>query len=206
MPLIFYGTYPITSRGQEGTFHCPRCGESRPYLLKNWTRFFHLYWIPLIPYSWGSFVECGDCRATWEEKVLDYDPEAAQAEFRAGLEEAMLRAMIAMAEADGHVGEDEIRAIAGIMTRLSGREHQPGQVRATLASVGCQSIQSALRGVSDSLNDNGKEMVISSLFWVANAEGGVSAEEHARILEAGKALSLKRESVEQILEDLSANP
>lgn len=206
MPLIFYGTYPITSRGQEGTFHCPRCGEPRPFQVKKWTRFFHLYWIPLIPYSWGAFVECQDCRATWEEKVLDYDPEAEQAEFRAGFEDAMLRAMIAMAETDGHVGEDEILAIAGIMTRLSGREHNPGQVRAALASVGGHSIQSALRGVSESLNDNGKEMVIASLFWVAQAEGGVSAQEHARILEAGRALSMKRDQVEQMLEGLSANP
>ncbi len=202
MPLLFYGTYPITSRGETGTFHCPRCGAGTGFQKKTWTRFFHVWWIPLIPYSSGSFVECHGCQATWDEKVLDHDPEAEQEEFRAVFEDAMLAAMIAMAEADGHVAEDEINAITGIMTRLSGRDYEPHQVRAALASGNGQSIRDALRGVGDSLNEGGKRMVIASLFLVAAAEGGVAEEEWGHLEDARKALSLTREQAEAIIADL----
>jgi uncharacterized membrane protein YebE (DUF533 family) len=200
--ILFYGTYPITFSGDTGTFHCPRCGAGKPFEIRNWTRFFHLYWIPLIPYKWGSFLECKGCKATWDEKVRNYDPEAERAAFHAKFESAMLQAMIAMAEADGHIDQKEMQAIAGIMKHLSGVDHSVGEVRAAIAADNSRTLQKVLRGVADDLNDNGKEMVIKSLYCVADADNGVSKEERAKILDAGKILAIKRDRMEALLVEL----
>lgn len=200
--ILFYGTYPITFSGDKGTFHCPRCGAGKTYEVKSWTRFFHLYWIPLIPYKWGSFVECKGCSATWDEKVREYDPDAERAVFHANFESAMLQAMIAMAEADGHIDQKEMQAMAEIMKHLSGVDHSVGEVRAAIAADHARTLPKALRGVADDLNDNGKEMVIKSLYLVADADNGVSKEERAKILEAGKILAINRDRMEALLAEL----
>ena len=201
--ILFYGTYPITFTGDRGTFHCPRCGAGKPFEIKKWTRFFHLYWIPLIPYKWGSFLECKGCSATWDEKVREHDPEADRAAFRATFESAMLQAMIAMAEADGRIDEKEVRAIAGILKHLSGTEHSPGEVRTAIAADNARTLTKVLRGVADDLNDNGKEMVIKGLYFVADADNSIAKEELAKIHEAGKLLGLKRDRLEALLAELA---
>lgn len=203
--ILFYGTYPITFSGEKGTFHCPRCGAGKTYEIKNWTRFFHLYWIPLIPYKWGSFLECKGCSSTWDEKVRECDPEAERAAFHAKFESAMLQAMIAMAEADGHIDKKEMQAIAGIMKHLCGVDHSVGEVGAAIAAGHARTLPKVLRGVADDLNDNGKELVIKSLYFVADADNGVSKEERAKILEAGKILGINRARMENLLAELETD-
>jgi uncharacterized membrane protein YebE (DUF533 family) len=134
--------------------------------------------------------------------VRDYDPEAEQAAFHAKFESAMLQAMIAMAEADGHIDQKEMQAIAGIMKHLSGVDHSVAEVRAAISADHSRTLQKVLRGVADDLNDNGKEMVIKSLHFVADADNGVSKEERAKILDAGKILAIKRDRMEALLAEL----
>jgi uncharacterized tellurite resistance protein B-like protein len=200
--IFFYGTYPITFTGDQGTFHCPRCGPGKRFSIKNWTRFAHIYWIPLIPCGWGSVLECESCSGTWDEKVRHYDPEAEKQAFEAKFETAMMQAMVAMAEADGHVAENELQAIAGIMTRLTPTQYSVADVRSSLRADGSRTLRNVLRAIADDLNDSGKEMVIRSLCWVADADDGVGKEEKTRIFEAAKILAIKRERVEAILAEV----
>ena len=203
--ILFYGTYPITFSGEKGTFHCPRCGAGKTYEIKNWTRYFHLYWIPLIPYKWGSFLECKGCSSTWDERVREFDPEAERAAFHAKFESAMLQAMIALAEADGHIDHKEMQAMIGIMKHLSGVDYSVGEVSAAIAADHARTLPKVLRGVTDDLNDNGKELVIKSLYFVADADSGVSKEERAKILEAGKILGINRARMENLLAELETD-
>jgi hypothetical protein len=88
------------------------------------------------------------------------------------------------------------------MKHLSGVDHSVGEVRAAIAADNSRTLQKVLRGVADDLNDNGKEMVIKSLYCVADADNGVSKEERAKILDAGKILAIKRDRMEALLVEL----
>ena len=134
--------------------------------------------------------------------MRDYDPEAERASFHAKVETAMLQAMIAMAEADGHIDQKEMQSMAGIMKHFSGEDHSVGEVRAAIAADHARTLPKVLRGVADDLNDNGKEMVIKSLYYVADSDNGVSKEERAKIDEAGKILGIKRDRMEALLAEL----
>jgi len=134
--------------------------------------------------------------------MRDYDPEAEKAAFRAKFETAMMQAMLAMAEADGHIAENELQAIAGIMTRLTPTQYSVGDVRSAVRTDGSRTLKNVLRAIADDLNDSGKEMVIRSLCWVADADEGIGKDEKSRILEAAIILAIRRERAEAILAEV----
>jgi hypothetical protein len=62
----------------QGTFHCQRCGGDRGYRERTGRRWFHLFFIPLIPlFSVGEHVRCTTCRTAYRVEVLAM-PTAAQ--------------------------------------------------------------------------------------------------------------------------------
>lgn len=206
MPIIIHGSYPITSDGEKGEFNCPRCRERRAFCVKRWTRYFHIYWIPLIPNNSGSYLECASCGGTWDESIRDYDPVKEQKEFRAKFEEAMLLAMVALAESDGLVTESEIGEIADIVSHLSKSERDVVAVRRALATEEGRTLQKVLKDVADDLNESGRELVIKSLYFVAGADGTVAAEELSLLFSAGKTLGMSKEKVQGILSHLDREP
>jgi len=69
--FIIFGTKGVTSRIQEGQFHCPNCNSSQPYRHNKVRRFFTLYFIPLIPLGTiGEHVECETCKTIYNPNVL----------------------------------------------------------------------------------------------------------------------------------------
>ena len=55
--MIIFGTTGITSTKAKGNFTCPQCANNRLYKHRKVTRFFTLYFIPLIPLgSVGEYV------------------------------------------------------------------------------------------------------------------------------------------------------
>lgn len=88
--MIIYGTRTMTSTRGEGTFNCPRCGMGKPYRHQSSDRYFTLYFIPLIPFgSAGTYIECGACGETYDETVLNHNPEAERAHLFANLRYAL---------------------------------------------------------------------------------------------------------------------
>ena len=47
--MIIFGTRGVKSTLSQGQFDCPQCGSNRAYKHKKVTRFFTLYFIPVIP-------------------------------------------------------------------------------------------------------------------------------------------------------------
>ena len=69
--MIIFGTRSRESVRRTGIFNCPRCGNSKTYKHKNVNRWFTLYFIPVIPMGRiGSYIQCGQCGATYSEAVL----------------------------------------------------------------------------------------------------------------------------------------
>ncbi len=70
--MIIFGTRARSKVIGEGRFYCPRCEAQRPYVRKRATRYFSLYFVPVIPMgTLGEFVECQTCGTAFEPRVLD---------------------------------------------------------------------------------------------------------------------------------------
>jgi hypothetical protein len=98
MFLIFGLRVYFRTIGQ-GMFHCQRCGGDRRYRERAGRRWFHLFFIPLIPLvSVGEQVMCGTCRTAYNVGVLAL-PTAAQ--MQAALPAGLRAAAAAMLRAGG---------------------------------------------------------------------------------------------------------
>ncbi|MFT4601809.1 MAG: putative tellurite resistance protein B-like protein [Arenicella sp.] len=75
LAFIIFGTRGIRSTVKAGTFFCPQCVSEKNYKHKKVTKFFTLYFIPLIPLgNKGEYIECQTCRNTYVERVLEMRP------------------------------------------------------------------------------------------------------------------------------------
>lgn len=73
--MIIFGSRAKNKTLDEGQFFCPRCQAQRAYKHQQATRYFTLYFIPLIPMGkMGEFIECQGCGAAFEMSVLQQKP------------------------------------------------------------------------------------------------------------------------------------
>jgi flagellar biosynthesis protein FliP len=71
--MIIFGTTGITSVKSKGSCHCPACGAGADYQQKSVTRFFTLFFVPLIPMGKvADFVQCERCGGTFKPEVLGW--------------------------------------------------------------------------------------------------------------------------------------
>jgi transcription elongation factor Elf1 len=69
--VIIFGTRVRHKVIGEGQFFCPKCQARRAYKHKRASRYFALYFVPLIPMGQlGEFVECQACGTAFEPGVL----------------------------------------------------------------------------------------------------------------------------------------
>lgn len=81
MLFIIFGTRVSQRPIDEGKFVCPSCRAQRNYTKTKATRWFTLYFVPLIPLGTvGEFVQCQTCGVTFKPAVLDMriQPQAVQ--------------------------------------------------------------------------------------------------------------------------------
>jgi len=117
--MIIFGTRGIKSTIKEGQFLCPQCATQKPYKHKKVTKFFTLYFIPLIPLGQaGEFVECLTCKGTFVPRVLDYKPNQGQNEFQSEYEKAMRHSMVLMMLADGIIDDNEMKVVQKIINKF----------------------------------------------------------------------------------------
>ncbi len=69
--FIVFGTRVRHKVIGEGQFFCPKCQATRAYQHKKASRYFALYFVPLIPMGQlGEYVECQTCGVAFEPVVL----------------------------------------------------------------------------------------------------------------------------------------
>ncbi len=69
--MIIFGTTGITSVKSKGCYHCPACGSGAGYQHKSVTRFFTLFFVPLVPMGKvADFIQCERCGGTFKPEVL----------------------------------------------------------------------------------------------------------------------------------------
>ncbi len=85
MLFIIFGTRVRQSPIGEGQFVCPSCHSQRTYTKTKATRWFTLYFLPVIPLGTvGEYVQCQTCGVTFKPAVLDMkvQPQVAQSSQR----------------------------------------------------------------------------------------------------------------------------
>jgi len=209
LAFIIFGTRGIKSTKKEGQFLCPQCAAERPYKHKKVTRFFTLYFIPLIPLgSAGEFVECQTCKGTFVPRVLDYSPKDDQNEFQSQYEKAMRHAMILMMLADGHIDEEEKNTVLNIINKFGHSDISMQQLEDLIREVEAsrEPVEKYLSKISPSLNEHGKEIIIKSALSVAAADGNIDPSEIAIINQMAKAMEMSNSHLKGIMADLRKEP
>lgn len=212
--LIIYGTRGVTSTVASGDFHCPGCDQRRPYVHKRVRRFFTLYWIPLIPLDvLGEYVECQHCTDTYRPRVLtlgrgslgeggDGSAGTMKAEFHVALK----RVMVLMMLADGRIDDEEVETIRVVYGKLTSTDITKDDVLREVEATKADGLglRPYLASAIGTLNDAGKETVVRAAYFVAAADGNVSAEETNLLAELAGALEMSPTHFKTVIDQLAA--
>ncbi len=81
--MIFYGTNGALIRTEPlPAIPCPACATTGALKLSVFSRYAHIYWIPLFPYSRPTVVQCDHCQQGWDGKALPAALQPAVQEAR----------------------------------------------------------------------------------------------------------------------------
>ena len=117
--MIIFGTRGVKSTIKQGNFNCPQCESTQDFRHRKVTKFFTLYFIPLIPLgSAGEYVECRNCKGTFIPRVLDYEKKPSADAFLSEYEKAMKHCMVMIMLADGHIDEDEMVMVQKVINKF----------------------------------------------------------------------------------------
>lgn len=202
MPIVIYGVRGYTIPTGGGDFFCPECADNTNFNKKFSFNAVHLYWIPLIPFKWQSYVECAHCRATFLPNVLDWTPDGG-GEMRSQTHKTILQTMAMMMMSDGHVDDREIAAIQDIYHSITGKPLSQIELMAEANKhTGGFDLAGALSAVRVGLNPEGCEMVLRAAICVAMADDHIADEEREMLHTISKALLIDAGRAQEIFHEL----
>lgn len=70
--FIFFGTRSskIKTRKLQGPTECPHCQSQDSFFATTFGKYFHVFWIPILPFSKTTLVECAHCKKTYRTNEL----------------------------------------------------------------------------------------------------------------------------------------
>ncbi|MEZ5946989.1 MAG: TerB family tellurite resistance protein [Hyphomonas sp.] len=203
--MIIFGTKATRKLLDKGSFDCPQCNQTTNFEKRRARKWFHLYFIPVIPLeTFPAYVECKGCKGTFVEGVLNGNTGATSDNIRAEFEKTALAILVRMAWADGKIEPEEVDAIEQVVNMMCARDFTRAEVEAEIAAAK-DSLDDALSVATRAghmLNDEGKEMILSAVFQIAAADGNFAREEEEAMLEIGAGLGLRPAHVRGMVRDL----
>lgn len=193
--MSMFGTREVTTDRASGEFHCPECRALRAYRLRRRQRFFHVFWIPLIPVGEQTeFVECLTCGATFAPSVLEGSAEAAAEEeaFWEMFREGLRLIVIHMIAADGVIEDDEIELGRKILSHMSEIELSSAEIRqqAEQLAVSQRDALTVLAAFGTACPPGVKEHLVRAALLLAAVDGEIAEGEAALVMQVGAALGL----------------
>lgn len=117
--MIMIGTTNITRTLELGEFYCPQCGTLQAHRLRTRRPFLTLYFIPTIPIGGPEpFVQCDQCKATWDTTVLEMDRETHEEIQQSRFRDEAIRAAVLVTLDDDEMTEPEVESLMKIADRL----------------------------------------------------------------------------------------
>lgn len=206
--MIIFGTRGVKSTIKEGSFHCPQCEQSRPFRHRKVTKFFTLYFIPLIPLgSAGEFVECGQCKNTYIPRVLNNKPSSSNEVFMANYEKAIRHSMVLMMLADGIIDDREKETVLKIINKFGTNDISMTQLTNYIDIVQKENedVSTYLKKVGPSLNEHGKETIIKCALAVAAADDHMDKTELAMVAQMADAMQMSKSHLKGIIADFTGS-
>lgn len=201
--MILIGTMNVKWTHDQGVFRCPTCRQDQEYRLRGATPFLTLYFVPVVPIGARQvFVECRECRGTFDPEVLESTREpggASDQEFR----DSLLPAMILATVADGHISPREISSIEYLSRRLLGipiDREELGQMCSDLRQKDF-TLKHYLAASAPQWNDEQRQVALQAMFLAASAEGDLSEPQMAALREAAAALHLSDDEFRAAIAD-----
>lgn len=172
--MILIGTMNLTRTRDRGNFYCPSCGLTQSYRLRARRPWLTLYFVPTVPIgSVEFFVQCDQCRSTWDPSVLQMDQRAHEELKAEQFRDEAIRAAVLVVLADGHITEAEIIALQRIASHLLQREvdrEELGWLCSTAEQSGIRATNYVMT-VSRRWNAQQRVTALQAMFLAASAEG-----------------------------------
>ncbi|MGB7325057.1 MAG: TerB family tellurite resistance protein [Rubripirellula sp.] len=164
----------LTRTRERGNFYCPGCRVTQSHRLRARRPWLTLYFIPTIPIGNAEvFVQCDQCKQTWDPTVLDVDQATHEAAEAAKFLDEALRAAVLVTLVDGTISELEIQSLIEIASHMQDRDVDLDEI-GHLCSIAQQNkIEAAnyVLTVSTRWNEKQKRQGLQAMFLAATAEG-----------------------------------
>jgi hypothetical protein len=185
--FLIYGFKVRYKTLMTGTFFCPKCGGDRQYERRQARRWFHLYYIPLIPAKiLGEQIKCTTCGTNFRDSVLSR-PTSGQ--LSAVLVDAVRGLAVHVLRA-GSTDSPAARAAAVNEARRAGlAAYSDADLSADLDVVPGD-LSQLLAGLGPQLAEPGKEGLVAGAAKIALADGPFSDLERQVVVSAGAALGM----------------
>lgn len=70
--MIIFGTRSSSTKTDEQTkYNCTHCNSSNTVRAAKYFNYFHIFWIPILPYSSKIITECSHCKQVQFQKEID---------------------------------------------------------------------------------------------------------------------------------------
>ncbi len=204
--MIIFGTRGVKSTIKEGQFDCPQCEGQKRYRHRKVTKFFTLYFIPLIPLgSAGEYVECMTCKGTFVTKVLNYKRSTGNDQFLSEYEKAMKHTMVLMMLADGIIDDNEMLMVQKIVNKFGHNDVTLPELKDYVDEVqrNPEDVSTYLKKVTPGLNEHGKEVIVKCAYAVAASDGHVDPTEIALIHKIAEVMEMSSSHLKGILADMT---
>jgi len=205
--MILIGTMNITLTRDRGDFFCPHCGKTETYRLRSRRPFLTLYFIPTVPVGGAElFVQCDQCRQTWDPTVLEMDQEVHQHIQEDQFREEALRAAVLVVIADGDITENEITALQQITERLLERplnREELGELCSIAEQNQIEAVNYVLT-VSHRWSESQKLRALQVMFMAATADRELDGTRMKILSEMRDTLELTNEQYQQAIEEALA--
>jgi tellurite resistance protein TerB len=192
--VIIFGWRVLYHSVGHGMFHCARCGGDRRFRHLTGRRWFHLFFIPVIPLARAGqqHVRCSVCGTRYRMGVLNI-PTTAQ--MQAALPTGMRAAAVAMLRADGGGGEPaRRRAVDAIRGAGLGNYYYPAldaDLSGSSASPQPQpDLAGSLRALAIQLAVPAREWFLAEVVRIGLADGPLKDDERRAVHEIAAQLGM----------------
>lgn len=188
--MIIFGWRVLWRPVGHGMFHCQRCGGDRQYRHLVGRRWFHLFFIPMIPLSHaGQHVRCAVCGTRYRMEVLNI-PTTAQ--MQVALPNGMRAAGLAMLRAADGGGEPaRRRAVDAIRAAgMADYEYPALQADLSTSSTAGPDLARALNSLAIQLAVPAREWFLAEVVRIGLADGQLSDDERRAVHEIAAQLGM----------------
>ncbi|MGI9470668.1 MAG: TerB family tellurite resistance protein [Rubripirellula sp.] len=193
----------LTSTRDRGNFYCPTCALKQTYRLRARRPWLTLYFIPTVPVGGHEhFVECDQCRSTWDPTVLEMDQQSHEAAQEDQFCDEAIRSAVLIVLADDRISDNEILALQRIATRMLGRPVDRDEL-GRLCSIAEQNkieARNYVLTVSRRWSQDQRSRALQAMFLAATAEGELGEQQIGILTEMRELLDFTDSEYETAIE------